>query len=57
MSICKKNGWKVLLPGVVSQRAASEASASQVQFSRQKFHDHLLNFIVVDDQVCDIYVF
>ena len=61
LSIYKEKGWKVLLPGLMSQarsQAASEASASrvsrpdlQVEFSQEKFHQYLLNFIIVDDQV------
>lgn len=64
LSIYKEKGWAIQLPGLVSQarsQSAKEASASQVrrsgEFSQQKFHEHLLKFIVADDQVCDICVF
>ena len=58
LGLAKANGWKVLLPGLVSQaqsRATSVASASEVgplvEIDEQKFHQHLLYFIIADDQV------
>jgi len=58
LSLVKANSWKVLLPGLVSQaqsQATSVASASQVgplvEIDKQKFHQHLLYFIIADDQV------
>ena len=62
LRIYKAKGWTIL-PGLASQvqsQAAKEASASRdtrphgrVEFSGQKFHQHLLNFIIADDQVRD----
>ena len=59
MCLCKERGWKNKLPSLVSQarsQGASTASASQVgrpdEFTEEKFHRYLLEFIVVDDQVC-----
>jgi len=58
LGLAKANGWKVLLLGLVSQaqsQATSVASASEVrplvEIDEQKFHQHLLYFIIVDDQV------
>ncbi len=58
LQVAKEKGWKISLPGLKSQaqsQAASDASASQVgqsaQFSEEIFHQYLLNFIIVDDQV------
>jgi hypothetical protein len=64
LRLAAERGWKVQLPGLVSQarsQAASEASASQgqrsVEFSEQKFQQYLLNFIIADDQVRDLCFF
>jgi len=58
LGLAKANGWKVLLPGLVSQaqsQATSVASASEVrplvEIDEQKFYQHLLYFIIADDQV------
>jgi hypothetical protein len=59
----KARGWKILLPGLVSQAKsqAAEAAASvdhsqqgkaRASFDEATFLHHLVNFIVVDDQVC-----
>jgi hypothetical protein len=55
--LAKENGWKIQLAGLVSQarsQAASEATAvgRPDKFDEQTFHQFLLKFIVVDDQVC-----
>jgi len=55
----KAHGWKILLPGLVSQ-AKSEAVAAVAQsqgelrpsFDEATFQRLLVNFIVADDQVC-----
>jgi hypothetical protein len=59
MTHAKKEGWKILLPGLVSQaksQANSEAATLQAgrpdKFDERTFHQHLLNFIIADDQVC-----
>lgn len=56
--LANERGWKIMLPGLVSQ-ARSEAAASvpaaderRDDFDEQTFHEYLLNFIVADDQVC-----
>jgi len=67
LGLAKANGWKVLLPGLVSQaqsQATSVASASEagplIEIDEQKFHQHLLYFIIADNQVrlhfCPFYV-
>lgn len=57
-TLAKENGWKILLPGLVSQ-ARSQASVETAtqgkpldEFNVATFHQYLLNFIVADDQVC-----
>ena len=61
--IAQKNGWKHTLPGLMSQaqsQAASEASglqARQDEFNEESFHWALLNFIITDDQVRDLWSF
>ena len=64
LRVAKEKGWAHTLPGLKAQarsQAASNASASQVvplvQFSEERFHQYLLNFIVADDQVCFILFF
>ena len=59
LTLAKKNGWKILLLELVSQarsQATNEAATSQhersIKFDENTFHQHLLNFIVTDDQVC-----
>jgi hypothetical protein len=64
-TLAQERGWRVLLPGLVSQ-ARSQASAAPVnngvasgqpdKFTEQSFHEHLLNFIIADDQVCFLYL-
>lgn len=55
LRLAKERGWEVQLPGYRSQaqsQAASDASAPPlVQFSEERFQQHLLNFIIADDQV------
>jgi hypothetical protein len=58
LQLAKENGWKVLLPGLVSQArseatsaAASVSAERRGQFDESTFHQYLLNFIVADDQV------
>lgn len=55
----KARGWKILLPGLVSQARSQATSATDLQqgevrdrFSEAAFHRHLINFVVADDQVC-----
>lgn len=54
----KARGWKILLPGLVSQARSQAASMSQsqgearVKFDVVTFRRRLVNFIVADDQVC-----
>ena len=58
LQLAKENGWKILLPGLVSQARSEATSAAtsgsaerRTQFDESTFHQHLLNFIVADDQV------
>ena len=57
--LAKEHGWKILLPGLVSQ-AWSEATVPATpderpdKFDEHTFHEYLLKFIVADNQV---YVF
>jgi hypothetical protein len=54
--LAKEHGWKILLPGLVSQ-AQSEASVAAAsderpdKFDEHTFYEYLLNFIIADDQV------
>ena len=58
-TLAKERGWKILLPGLVSQAksqsAAPAGSANKdeqpVPFDEHLFHKYLVNFIVADDQV------
>ena len=61
LQLVKKHGWKLFLPedppSQGQSQAASEPSTLQVQldnleFNEEVFHQHLLNFIIADDQVC-----
>ena len=61
--LAKEQGWKVLLPGLVSQaryQSAAAASVNQneypVPFDEHNFQQYLLNFIVADDQVCFVFI-
>src|SRR5215471_13864468 len=64
--LAKENGWKISLPGLISQAQsqASEAASQQDgwpdKFDTETFHQQLLNFIIADDQVrfhfCLVYI-
>lgn len=56
-TLAQERGWKVLLPGLVTQ-AKSQASAAVAtnqrvpdKFNEDSFRQYLVNFIIVDDQV------
>jgi hypothetical protein len=56
--LAKAHGWKIQLPGLMrSQSALTDNAASPAnsqredKFSQRSFHEHLVNFIVADDQV------
>jgi hypothetical protein len=56
--LAKEHGWKIMLPGLVSQaRSAATATVSALpdgqpdKFDERTFHEYLLNFIIADDQV------
>ncbi len=58
LSLAKERGWKMQLPGLQSQaqsQAASETAASQAgqldKFDENTFHQYLVKFIVMDNQV------
>jgi hypothetical protein len=59
LNLAKEEGWRILLPGLVSQArsqatsgAASPRGDRADRFDERTFHQHILNFIVADDQVC-----
>jgi len=57
MQVCKDNGWKILLPKMWQMTEASTGPPSEPgfhthsEFSRQMFLQHIINFVVADDQV------
>ena len=55
LRLAKERNWKNMLPSFASQarsQGANEASAGRRdEFTEEKFHRYLLEFIVVDDQV------
>jgi hypothetical protein len=57
LKACQENGWKVMLPSWLKKEKAThdatlqEAQASRVPFSTEEFLQHLVNWIVADDQV------
>lgn len=57
MSLAKEKGWKITLPGILSQarsRAAAVAASEgdrPDRFTTEAFHEKLAKFIIVDDQV------
>ena len=62
LSLAQERGWKIQLPGIVSQARSNAASGektnSQLEgsqapddFTEDAFHKYLLRFIVADDQV------
>jgi hypothetical protein len=57
MSLVKEKGWKITLPGILSQarsRAAAVAASEgdrPDRFTTEAFHEKLVKFIIVDDQV------
>ena len=59
LQLQKQRGWKILLPGLVSQaRSQATSTANSLQevardrFDEPTFHGRLVEFIVTDDQVC-----
>lgn len=58
MSLVKEKGWKITLPGLLSQarsRAATVAVSDDERpdrFTERAFQEHLVKFMIVDDQVC-----
>ncbi len=59
LSLAKKRGWKIQLPGLQLQawsQVASETTALQAgqldKFDENTFHQYLVKFIVVNNQVC-----
>ena len=58
VQVCKDNGWRMLLPrmqqmamGKVSMGLPSEpGSHPHLEFSHQTFLQHIINFVVVDNQ-------
>lgn len=56
--LCKENGWKNQLPRsrpatvLEPVHAGATQAFSRTKFTPEAFLDHLVNFIVTDDQVC-----
>lgn len=64
LTLAKEKGWNILLPGLVSQarsqattKAATSEGGRPDKFDERTFHQHLMNFIVADDQVCSHSIF
>ena len=57
LSLAQERGWKIQLPGIVSQARSNVGENANSQdsppddFSEETFHNYLLRFIVADDQV------
>lgn len=61
--LAEKYGWKIQLPGVMKSRSALTDGMdgpgspvdrqSEDKFTERSFHEHLIKFIVADDQVCE----
>lgn len=57
LKACQENGWKVLLPTWLKKEKATfdatlqETKASRVSFTQEEFLQHLVNWIVANDQV------
>ena len=59
--LAAKHGWKILLPGLVSQARSQATEASEEgdrrdNFNEQTFRESLLNFVIADDQVLYLYL-
>jgi len=56
MTLVKAHGWLIQLPWLVSQSRSqlpSEADGVQVaKFDQEMFQQYLLNFVIMNDQVC-----
>jgi len=50
-SLASWHGWKALLQSQAATRASTLQVRQQDEFNEKAFHQHLLNFIIVDDQV------
>jgi hypothetical protein len=60
--LCKEKGWKNQLPksrtaDLEPVHAGATQAFSRTKFTQEAFLDHLVNFIVADDQVCFLLVF
>ena len=62
MSLAKERGWEVKLPSILKQaRSQASVAASEGErpdaFSEIAFHERLVKFIVINDQVCSLHQF
>lgn len=57
LKACQENGWKVMLPTWLKKEKATlnatlqEVQSNRVPFTQEEFLQHLVNWIVADDQV------
>jgi hypothetical protein len=57
LKACQENGWKVLLPTWLKKEKATldatlqEVHSNRVPFTQDEFLQHLVNWIIADDQV------
>jgi hypothetical protein len=61
LRVCREKGWGNQLPSHKKSQAASTSTSAAAQFrmpfSAKAFLEHLVNFIVADDQVSSHYLF
>jgi hypothetical protein len=63
LSLVKEHGWEIKLPGLVTQTqsqasgAAAASGSERETFSEIAFNEHLVKFIVVNDQVRSRHLF
>jgi len=50
-SLASWHGWKALSQSQAATKASTLQVGRQDEFNEKAFHQHLLNFIIVDDQV------
>lgn len=57
MTLAKENGWQIMLPGLLLEARSQAAGAAGANddrldaFNERNFHEHLVKFIVINDQV------
>jgi hypothetical protein len=62
LKACQDNGWRVMLPSWLKKEKADkevalqDSSTARTVFTPETFLQHLINWIVADDQVRPIYL-